>query len=396
MNIITDELSKVPIKAWNSHVEIEKEAIAQAINLSTLPFIHKWVALMPDAHYGIGSTVGSVIATDKAIIPAAVGVDIGCGMCAVKTTLKAEDLPDDLKVIRHQMERDIPVGFNQYNDKNLPSMGWIAKKLISDYDEITHSYSGISTKSSPVYQLGTLGGGNHFIEICLDEFNTVWIMLHSGSRGAGNRIGQYFIEKAKKEMERFFINLPDKDLAYLPEGSEYFDDYVHCVNWAQAYALENRYLMMQRVISALARYTKSFVTDGEWINCHHNYVQKERHYGKNIFVTRKGAISARQGQFGIIPGNMGAKSYIVEGLNNPESFMSCSHGAGRSMSRTQARKQFTVEDMQKSTEGVECRKDENVIDEIPMAYKSIDAVMQSQADLVKPVAVLKQILCVKG
>jgi len=390
---------KVPIKAWVDGVPFQEEAMQQAWNLTELPFLYKWLALMPDVHAGKGSTIGSVIATHKAIIPAAVGVDIGCGMMAVKTSLKAEDLPESLRDIRNQIELDIPVGFNKYNEKTLPNDPYF-KKVSFDlgfwFKPIIMKYHEIETKDSPCFQLGTLGGGNHFMEICLDEENNVWIMLHSGSRGIGNRIGQYFIEKAKKEMERFFINLPDKDLSYLPEGSEFFDDYIDCVHWAQNYAMENRNILMNRVVNALEKFTKPFILIDEAINCHHNYVQKENHYNQNVFITRKGAVSARQGQLGIIPGSMGAKSYIVEGLGNPESFESCSHGAGRAMSRTMAKNIFTVDDMIKSTDGVECRKDSDVIDEIPMAYKSIDAVMAAQRDLVKPVAVLKQILCVKG
>jgi tRNA-splicing ligase RtcB len=390
---------KSPIKMWADGVDIEQEAIQQVMNLSSLPFIYKWVALMPDAHYGIGSTVGSVIATDKAIIPAAVGVDIGCGMIAAKTTLRAEDLPESLRDVRHQIERDIPVGFNKYNQQTLPGdihFSANAGKLTYLYQALIEKHPSIETKDEVAYQLGTLGGGNHFIEICLDEEGSVWLMLHSGSRGAGNRIGRYFIEKAKQEMERHFINLPDKDLAYLPEGSKLFDDYIEAVNWAQLYAKKNREVMMNRLIAALSRFTRQFSIVGEWINCHHNYVQKENHYGQNVFITRKGAVSARQGQFGIIPGSMGAKSFIVEGLGNPESFTSCSHGAGRSMSRNKAKSAYSVEDLKKATEGVECKKDVSVLDEIPQAYKSIDAVMAAQKDLVKPVAILKQILCVKG
>lgn len=390
------EGQNVPVKAWVDNVPLEQEAITQALNIATLPFIYRWIALMPDAHAGKGSTVGSVIATNKAIIPAAVGVDIGCGMMAAKTSLSASDLPENLKQIRQEIESNVPVGFDKYNDKNCPTLSRIGEQLLCEYENIQRSYNGISTKDSPIYQLGTLGGGNHFIEICLDEQQAVWIMLHSGSRGAGNRIGTYFIEKAKEEMRRFFVNLPDQDLAYLPEGSESFKDYVHCVNWAQAYAMENRSVMMNRIISALKKIIGPFQLLESAINCHHNYVQKENHYGKNIFVTRKGAVSARKGQLGIIPGSMGAKSYIVEGLGNEESFQSCSHGAGRVMSRTKAKTLFNVHDLEEATQGVECRKDAAVIDEIPMAYKDIDAVMEAQKELVKPVHILKQVLCIKG
>lgn len=389
----------VPVKAWVDNVPLEEEALSQALNLTMLPFVYKWIALMPDAHAGRGSTVGSVIATDKAIIPAAVGVDIGCGMMAVKTSLNASDLPETLKDIRHQIEHDIPVGFNKYSSKNLPTdeyFNQVSFDLGFSYKPIIEKYPEIETKDSPVLQLGTLGGGNHFIEICLDEQNNVWIMLHSGSRGVGNRIGTFFIEKARQEMRRYFINLPDKDLAYLSEDTQLFEDYVQCVDWAQKYAMENRAVMMHRVVAALQRFTKPFYLVNEAINCHHNYVKKENHYGKNVFVTRKGAVSARNGQLGIIPGSMGAKSYIVEGLGNEEAFQSCSHGAGRVMSRTKAKASFSIEDLENATQGVECRKDKDVIDEIPMAYKSIEAVMMAQKDLVRPLHTLKQILCIKG
>lgn len=382
-----------PIKIWTN--DIEDEALQQAKNLARLPFIAgNGVALMPDVHAGIGSTVGSVIATDKAIIPAAIGVDIGCGMNAVRLSLKASDLPDSLLAIRYQIERDVPLGaggkqrderarelYKRPVMQNIPAA---ADDLIRDY----YKTAG---------QLGSLGSGNHFIEICLDENQDVWVMLHSGSRGIGNLIGRYFIEKAKKRMEQYFISLPDGDLAYLPEDTDDFNDYVSAVQWAQDYALENRRVMMEAVIAALRRHIPvEFTITQEAINCHHNYVERENHFGKNLWVTRKGAIRARAGDLGIIPGSMGQRSYIVRGKGNLESYCSCSHGAGRKMSRTQARKTFTVDDLRAQTEGVECRKDSAVLDEIPGSYKDIDVVMENQRDLVDVVHVLKQVLCVKG
>lgn len=404
------EGERVPIKAWiddvfyghqdlTSGVFIETEALKQAQNIATLPFVFKHVALMPDVHAGKGSTVGSVVATKNAIVPAMVGVDIGCGMCAVKTSLKAEDLPDDLKKIRHQIERDVPHGNDKFRDHQLPDFiadVWDDKLCNFLHDTILQKHPKIATKDSPAYQLGTLGGGNHFIEVCLDEENSVWIMLHSGSRGIGNRIGSYFIEQARDMMDKFFVNLPDKDLAYLPKGTELFSDYTEALFWAQQYARTNRDMMLQSVVAAVQRHTKPFEIIEEAINCHHNYVEIEQHFGENVYVTRKGAVRAREGDLGIIPGSMGARSYIVRGKGNPESFHSCSHGAGRTMSRTKAKQKFTVEDQIKATEGVECRKDEGVIDEIPHAYKPIDKVMESQSDLVETVAILKQVLCVKG
>lgn len=398
--VINDEGSK-PIKIWTNHVE--DTALAQLKNLARLPFIAgNGVACMPDVHAGIGSTVGTVIATDKAIIPAAVGVDIGCGMNAVRLSLKASDLPDSLINIRHQIERDVPLGaggrHNREEDLNH------RKSILDKWDGV--AVSSVETIIREVHknwfnkaasQLGTLGSGNHFIELCIDENQDVWIMLHSGSRGIGNMIGSYFIEKAKKRMEQYFIHLPDGNLAYFPEDTDDFKEYVTAVNWAQNYALENRKVMMEAVIAALRRHIPiAFTITQEAINCHHNYVEKENHFGRNLWVTRKGAIRAREGDLGIIPGSMGQRSYIVRGKGNTESYCSCSHGAGRKMSRTAARKAFTVDDLIAQTQGVECRKDNSVLDEIPGAYKSIDEVMENQTDLVEVVHTLKQVLCVKG
>jgi tRNA-splicing ligase RtcB len=360
---------------------------------------------MPDVHWGIGATVGSVIPTKGAIIPAAVGVDIGCGMMAVETTLNARDLPDNLKKIREAIENAVPHGRTNNGGRgdrgawhDIPERNAEIWALLKPaYDVILEKHPHLN-RGNDVNHLGTLGTGNHFIEVCLDEAENVWIMLHSGSRGVGNRIGTYFIDLAKRDMKRFFINLPDQDLAYFPERTEHFDDYVEAVGWAQDYARWNRHLMMEGIVAALRSSGElpPFEARAEAINCHHNYVAREKHYGENVLVTRKGAVRAASGDMGIIPGSMGARSYIVRGRGNPESFNSCSHGAGRAMSRNEAKRRFTVEDHIRMTEGVECRKDADVIDETPAAYKPIDDVMAAQADLVEIVHTLRQVVCVKG
>lgn len=398
------------IKSWTRGVPFEDMAKSQVKKTAALPFIFKHVAIMPDVHAGIGATVGSVIATSGAIVPAAVGVDIGCGMCATRTSLTASDLPDNLHDLRTTIEASIPHGRTDNGGANdrgawsdVPSdvaVGW--KLESSELPSLWTAQSRIAEKHPKVIhkraieQLCSLGTGNHFIEVCLDEQQRVWIMLHSGSRGQGNAIGSYFIEKAKREMERWFIHLPDKDLAYLPEGSELFDDYMNAVEWAQRYAAVNRELMLARALTTLEKHTKPFARDLEAIDCHHNYVARENHFGKNVLVTRKGAVRARKGDLGIIPGSMGAKSFIVRGKGNADSFNSCSHGAGRRMSRTEAKKRFTIADHELATVGVECRKDEDVIDETPAAYKSIDDVMAAQVDLIDIVHTLRQVVCVKG
>ena len=395
-----------PIKAWVEGVPIEDQALQQLKNLAELPFIHHHVAAMPDVHWGMGATIGSVIATKGAIVPAAVGVDIGCGMSAQRTTLTASDLPDNLGPLRSAIESAIPHG--RTNDGGPGDQGAHQDPPACVLDAVAllqPRLSDIVGKHAPIgkaanraaIHAGTLGGGNHFVEVCLDEEQRVWVMLHSGSRGIGNRIGTYFIERARKEMERHFINLPDRDLAYLVEGSELFDDYVEAVDWAQDYAKLNRDLMMKAAIAALGKCVlKPFQCDCGAVNCHHNYVAHERHFGADVMLTRKGAVSARAGQLGIIPGSMGAKSFIVAGKGNRESFCSCSHGAGRVMGRKEAKRRFTVKDHIAATDGVECRKDEGVIDETPAAYKDIDAVMAAQDDLVEIRHTLKQVLCVKG
>jgi tRNA-splicing ligase RtcB len=387
---------KSPVLIWTDAVEAA--ALDQLSNVANLPIIHGHIAVMPDVHLGKGATVGSVIPTRAAIIPAAVGVDIGCGMCAVRTSLSASQLPESLRQVRNQIERDVPVGFNMHNNRRVRFKA--ASQVEPGLKEILDRHPGITSKSpkkdSWARQIGTLGGGNHFIEICLDEEDRVWIMLHSGSRGIGNKIGQYFIEKAKEVIAQTGVQLPDQDLAYLTEGSGLFADYWQALTWAQEYAARNRQEMLDIVIEALGRTLPSFELEEAAINCHHNYAAREMHDGTEIYVTRKGAIRAGAGELGIIPGSMGARSYIVRGKGNEKSFCSSAHGAGRRMSRSAARRQFSREDLVNQTEGVECRKDKGVIDEIPGAYKDIDQVMENQIDLVDPLHTLKQVLCVKG
>jgi len=400
------ETGNAPIKAWINGVQVEEKALQQLSNLAQLPFVYKHIAAMPDVHWGIGATIGSVIATKNAVIPAAVGVDIGCGMIAQRTTLTASDLPDSLLPLRLALEAAIPHGRTDsggINDQGAwkePSitterafapLHFGLQKIVGKYDEVSRA------ASRACLHLGTLGSGNHFVEICLDESQHVWVMLHSGSRGIGNRIGTFFIEKAKKEMERYFINLPDKNLAYLVEESDLFNDYVEAVSWAQSYALINRLLMVNTALKVLEKIIpKPFKCNCSAVNCHHNYVSREFHFGSQVLLTRKGAVSAQKGELGIIPGSMGAKSFIVEGKGNADSFCSCSHGAGRVMGRKEAKQKFTIEDHLIATKNVECRKDAEVIDETPGAYKDIDTVMAAQSDLVSIRHTLRQVVCVKG
>jgi tRNA-splicing ligase RtcB len=394
----------VPIKLWTRGVPVEEKARDQLARAARMPFVFKHVAVMPDVHVGIGATVGSVIPTKGAVIPAAVGVDIGCGMMAARTSLVASDLPDNLEGMRAAIERAVPVGrkvgrasrdTGSWGDPP-PAIVEAWATLAEPFDQIVAKYPKLA-KTNNLVHLGTLGTGNHFIEVCLDTEQRVWVMLHSGSRGVGNGIGTFFIELAKQDMRKWFINLPDEDLAYFPEGTEHFDDYVEAVGWAQDFAALNRRMMMTNVIRALRGViAKPFDAELEAINCHHNYVARENHFDQNVLVTRKGAVRAAKGVMGIIPGSMGAKSFIVRGLGNAESFDSCSHGAGRVMSRTEARKQVSLDDHIADTVGVACRKDEGVIDESPRAYKPIEAVMAAQADLVEIVHTLKQVVCVKG
>lgn len=403
------EAGGTPVHMWlpEGH-EVEAAARLQLGRTSRMEFV-KHLACMPDVHLGIGATVGSVVATEGAIIPSAVGVDIGCGMCAVRTSLTANDLPDSLKDIRDSIESAIPHGFVNAQKGGYTNGTWSTKfpylnrkvweeKLRAGYETIIQKHKNAEAKS-PGLQVGTLGGGNHFIELCLDEEGRVWVMLHSGSRGVGNRIGQYFIELAKKDMQIHQINIEDKDLAYLREGTKHFDDYCEAVSWAQNYAKLNRKVMLDTILyEVLPKFFPNMSWDLGAVNCHHNYIEKEEHFGKNLWVTRKGAVRAQDGDLGIIPGSMGKKSFIVRGKGNPDTLNSCSHGAGRTMSRSAAKKIFTIEDVAEQTQGVECRKDAGVIDEIPSAYKDIDAVInvQKEHNMLEVLHTLKQVLCVKG
>ncbi|WDF74396.1 RtcB family protein [Novosphingobium sp. KACC 22771] len=394
----------VPIKMWTRGVPVDDKAREQLTRAAKMPFIFKHVAAMPDVHVGIGATVGSVIPTKGAVIPAAVGVDIGCGMMAARTSLMAHDLPDNLEGIRSAIEQTVPHGRSVGRGKrDNGSWGSPPAAIVEAWANLAVRFERICDKhprlknTNNLTHLGTLGTGNHFIELCLDTEARVWVMLHSGSRGVGNAIGTFFIELAKKDMRKWHINLPDEDLAYFPEGTDHFDDYVEAVGWAQDFAALNRRMMMANVITALrGKIAKPFEAELEAVNCHHNYVTRENHFGENVLITRKGAVRAAKGVLGIIPGSMGANSFIVRGLGNAESFHSCSHGAGRVMSRNEAKRQVSLADHIADTEGVACRKDVGVIDETPRAYKPIEAVMAAQADLVEIVHTLKQVVCVKG
>ena len=376
----------------------------QLENTAALPIVGPHVAAMPDAHIGIGATVGSVIPTRHAIIPAAVGVDIGCGMIAVKTNKTAEDLPDNLRQIRHSIERGVPVGNNSHKsdpDIRTEDMHLVSRRvdILDRNPALTWTSRKRRNKALPfIRQLGTLGGGNHFIEICLDENDDVWIMLHSGSRNPGNRIGQHFIEQAKEQRIRIDGQTPlDKDLSWLDQWTPEFNAYVEALRWAQDFAAANRQAMLREVVRTLTHELDDFaLADEAAINCHHNYVAQEHHFGEDLWITRKGAINAEKGRMGIIPGSMGTRSYIVRGKGNPHSFCSSAHGAGRRMSRREAKEQFTLADIEAQTAGVECRKDIGVVDEIPKSYKDIDDVMERQSDLTEIVHTLKQICCVKG
>lgn len=397
MPILKQLQGRVPVKIYTD--QVEHQALQQLKNIAQLPFIHSHIAAMPDVHMGKGATVGSVIPTKGAIIPAAVGVDIGCGMNAVRLSLGAGQLPDSLRKVREAIENAVPVGFSQHGAPAIKPAA--VRKLEANLDPIVGKHPELMKMSKKFHQtwshqLGSLGGGNHFIEVCLDEDKRVWIMLHSGSRGVGNIIGRYFIQLAKKDMGRALGQLPDKDLAYFTEGAAHFDDYVEAVGWAQDYARLNREVMLGLILKALEKVLPPFTATSEAINCHHNYVVREEHFGERVFVTRKGAIRAGQGELGIIPGSMGARSYIVRGKGNAQSFQSCAHGAGRLMSRSEAKRRFSRKDLEAQTAGVECRKDKGVVDEIPSAYKDIDQVMANQADLVEVVHTLKQVVCVKG
>lgn len=409
-----NEANLTPIKAWVKGVPVEAEAVKQLKNIAGLPFIYSHVAVMPDVHVGKGASIGSVIATKGAIIPAAVGVDLGCGMAAQLTNFVASDLPDDLSALRSMIEAAVPHGrtnnggsgdrgawgsfeaavFNKLDDDLKTQVIGIDKR----FNKLAEKYPRLGKAVKGAFRhAGTLGTGNHFIEICLDEQDRVWIMLHSGSRGVGNAIGQTFINIAKEEAVRKGLDLPDMDLAHLELDTEFYSDYCFGVSTAQDFAKLNRTIMMRNTIEVFAKFMgRPLTTTLDAVNCHHNYVSHETHLGEDVIVTRKGAVSAADGQLGIIPGSMGAKSFIVRGKGNPDSFCSCSHGAGRVMSRTAAKKVFTLADHIRDTAGVECRKDESVLDETPKAYKNIDDVMSAQADLVEIVHTLRQIVCVKG
>ena len=382
--------AKADVLAWVHHdLSLDEQNMLR--NVSRLPCLFKHVALMPDAHLGIGSMVGSVIATKESVIPATVGVDIGCGVAAIKTPFKSGILDGKLKELRHEIERAIPVGFNAHKESDWHGSRWKGWETFEDL------HKGVQDrKVKAMKQLGTLGGGNHFIEVCLDTEDNVWLMLHSGSRNIGKEIAERHIATAKT-LHRL-NELPDPNLAYFINGTKEFQDYWHDLDWAQSYALMNREVMMKRLLKSFNRMfnkDKAFRPEIA-VNCHHNYVALEEHFGENVFITRKGAINAEVGRYGIIPGSMGAKSFIIKGLGNEQSYNSCSHGAGRKMSRTAAKKRFTREDLERMTKGVECRKDSGVIDEIPGAYKNIEEVMRNQSDLVEIVAEIKQVICVKG
>lgn len=390
-----------PVKLWTQLDEVESSALDQLSNTSSLPFIYKHVAVMPDVHYGIGATVGSVVATKGAIVPACVGVDIGCGMMAAKMPFKSNRLPDNLQELFDVISKAVPVGQGMHGS----TLHWgtgrenlAMRELHSGYDELP---SSIRTDLERVAtQMGTLGGGNHFIEVCVDLDENVWVMLHSGSRGIGNKIGNYYIDQAKKIMDQYMIKLVDPNLAYLVTETQIFNEYWRDLQWAQSYAMANRQVMMKLVMRCVANVifgdANTVIAPELTVNCHHNYAERENHFGENVIVTRKGAVRARVGDMGIIPGSMGTRSYIVEGLGNVESFCSCSHGAGRVMSRSKAKDTFTHDDVMKQTDGIMCRKDDGIIDELPGAYKNIDHVMENQKDLVKIVAQLRQVLCIKG
>jgi tRNA-splicing ligase RtcB len=379
---------KVDIRLWTRAHEVEAVALDQLRNISALPWVFHHVAAMPDVHYGKGATVGSVIAMKGAVSPAAVGVDIGCGMGAVQTNLTASDLPESLRQVRFDIEAVIPVGFAAHNHP-VPSPA--ATALLQEFSGLTSEVQKLAGKAR--CQLGTLGGGNHFFELCLDTDQKVWIMLHSGSRNIGKELAEIHMAKARKLTHN--RDLPDRDLAVFLAGTKEMDAYRRDLFWAQRYARINREVMLDLALGALKKHFPQLTT-GQAIFCHHNYVAEEVHYGEEVLVTRKGAIRAGLGELGIIPGSMGTRSYIVRGLGNAESFESASHGAGRKMSRGEAKRRFSVKDLIKQTEGVECRKDGGVIDEIPGAYKSIQRVMEDQAELVEIVTELKQVMCIKG
>jgi tRNA-splicing ligase RtcB (3'-phosphate/5'-hydroxy nucleic acid ligase) len=381
-----------PVLSWANH-DLSHDELRMARNVASLPFVFKHVALMPDVHLGKGALVGSVVATKAAIIPAAIGVDIGCGMCAIQLPFRAEQLDGKLKKIRQDIEAAIPVGFNENKEADRQVLNW------QGWQQFQQLHEGVShLESKALKQMGSLGGGNHFIEVCVDAEDRLWLMLHSGSRGIGNMLAQRHIQTGQNLARMAGETLPDKDLAYFVEGTAEFAAYWRDLQWAQAYAKFNRDVMMTRFKGIVERHiaggkpTKPLLS----VNCHHNYAEKEVHYGESVYVTRKGAVRAQENDYGIIPGSMGAKSFIVKGKGCAASYCSCSHGAGRLMSRNQAKLTYTLDDLVQQTAGIECRKDEGIIDEIPAAYKPIEQVMANQSDLVEVVATLKQVVCVKG
>lgn len=380
------EIAQGKVKLWTQLESVESQALDQLKNVAKLPWTFKHVAVMPDVHYGKGCTVGTVFASEEAVIPAAVGVDIGCGMGAMLTNLTANDLPDSLAALRADIEAAVPVGFNAHEKSKT------RKKSVMD--RFKDLFAPVKDREATAdQQIGTLGGGNHFIELCLDTTGRVWLVLHSGSRNIGKTLAEYHIERAKKLAHN--SNLPDPDLAGFLAGTQEMKEYWHDLDWAQQYAFENRLTMKELIFNVLRKHFPQ-VQEVDYIACHHNYVSKENHYDRDVMVTRKGAIDAHAGKLGIIPGSMGTKSYIVRGRGEQTSFCSASHGAGRRLSRGAAKREFTEADLVLQTEGVECRKDLGVLDEIPAAYKDIDVVMENQKDLVEIVAELKQVLCVKG
>jgi tRNA-splicing ligase RtcB len=385
----------VPIQLWTPIEDVESGALEQLKNIASLPWCFHHVAVMPDVHLGKGATVGSVVAMKGAVSPAAVGVDIGCGMAAVQTNLSANDLPDDLKRVRSAIEAAIPVGFAQHDEPVYGSVSEALKreglKLFREWRDLTPAVKDLDDKARR--QVGTLGGGNHFIELCLDTDERVWLMLHSGSRNIGKSLAEVHIARAKKLAHN--QELPDRDLAVFLAGTPEMEAYRRDLFWAQRYARLNRAVMVELYIRALERFFPQLKTQTP-ISCHHNYVAEETHFGEEVLVTRKGAIHAGAGELGIIPGSMGTRSFIVRGLGSAESFQSASHGAGRRMSRGMAKRRFNVNDLREQTRGVECRKDAGVLDEIPAAYKDIGQVMRNQSDLVEVVAELRQVLCCKG
>ncbi|MEV0970550.1 RtcB family protein [Microtetraspora glauca] len=387
--------ARAPIRMWANPDEVEEQAMRQLRNVADLPWTHG-VAVMPDVHYGLGATVGSVIAMRDAVSPAAVGVDIGCGMSAVKTSLKVEELPDNLHYLRSRLEQAVPVGFGKHKTPvdpskvyGLPQEGW--KEFWQDFEWLAEPVRGLRARAE--VQMGTLGSGNHFLEVCADDDGAVWVVLHSGSRNIGKELAEFHIEQARRLPHN--KGLPDRDLAVFIHGSPKMDAYRSDLFWAQDYARRNRAVMLALVCNVLRKHFKEIRFD-EPISCHHNYVADETYDGVRLLVTRKGAIRAGRGDLGIIPGSMATGTYIVRGLGNSRAFNSASHGAGRKMSRTRARKTFTLDDLAGQTSGVECRKDAGVLDEIPGAYKDIESVMAAQSDLVEVVAHLRQVICVKG